>query len=107
MENGEPGTGPDTDRDLPDGGVDISWGDRAGAVPAEEYDGAIRTGGLRAGLAGRVPGSETTPEGEAEATPVVVPGAAYAPTGHMFTGQLSLISLLLGLGIATLRTRRR
>jgi hypothetical protein len=37
----------------------------------------------------------------------MVPDDTLTETGHMITGQLSLISLLLGLGIAALRTRRR
>ncbi|WP_207211879.1 hypothetical protein [Promicromonospora panici] len=97
---------PAADRELPGGGVDITWGDKADAHRETTYDGSFLSGdGLQAGLTGTEPELESEPE--AEARPAVVPGDADVWTGHMFTGQLSLISLLLGLGIAALRMRRR
>ncbi|WP_454860536.1 hypothetical protein [Promicromonospora soli] len=100
-----PAAEPDTELELPDGGVDISW-DKAKAAPRAASDGSFLAGdGLKAGFTGTVPEPETEPE--AEARPAVVPGDADVRTGHMFTGQLSLVSLLLGLGIAVLRIRRR
>jgi hypothetical protein len=90
----------DVDKDLPHGGVDISWGDEATVVPAA-YDGAILPGGLGDGL------GSTLTELDGQAVPVVAPGETLARTGSMITGQLALVSLLLGLGIAALRMRRR
>lgn len=92
----------DAGRNLAGAGVDLSWGDRAGAVPST-FDGSYLSDGLSAGLHG----TPTEPEAAAEAAPAVVPDDALAETGHMITGQLSLVSLLLGLGIAALRMRRR
>lgn len=61
---------------------------------------------LAGGLDEDLRGTSTEPEAEAEPAQQV-PDASLAETGHMITGQLSLISLLLGLGIAALRMRRR
>lgn len=90
----------DVDRDLPRGGVDISWGDDATVVPTA-YGGAILPGGLGDGL------GSTLTELDGQAVPVVDPGETLARTGSMITGQLALVSLLLGLGTAALRMRRR
>jgi hypothetical protein len=92
-------TSADAGRGLPGEGVDIGWGDKAGAVlPVHE-------GGY---LPDAQYGAEgTSVEPEVETAPAVVPDSSLAETGHMITGQLSLISLLLGLGIAALRMRRR
>jgi hypothetical protein len=95
-----PPGGPDADRDLPAGGIDISWGDKATVVPTA-IDGTILAGGLSDGLVGTLTGLD------GRAAPVVVPGEALAQTGPLITGQLALVSLLLGLGIAALRMRRR
>jgi hypothetical protein len=106
----EDANGPRADRELPGGGVDISWGDNGDVVPDAAYDGSILSGdGLTTGLTGTMPEPESEPADKAEVKPAVVPGDTnpFARTGHMFTGQLSLISLLLGLGIAVLRMRRR
>lgn len=95
--------GSDTGRDHPGEGGDIGWGDKSGPAP-RTYEGSYLSGGLGEDLH-----VTTEPEAEAraEAAPVMVPDAALPEPGHMITGQLSLISLLLGLGIAALRTRRR
>jgi hypothetical protein len=98
---GESPDGPDADRDLPVGGVDLSWGDKSDVVPAAAYDGMILPGGLGDGLRGTLTGLD------GQAAPVVVPGETLAQTGPLITGQLALVSLLLGLGLAVLRTRRR
>jgi hypothetical protein len=92
--------GSDTGRDHPGEGVDIGWGDKSGPAPSS-YEGSYLPGGLGDDL-----NITTEPEAEVEAAPVMVPDTLPEP-GHMITGQLSLISLLLGLGIAALRTRRR
>jgi hypothetical protein len=97
---GESADGPDVGRDLPVGGVDLSWGDKADVVPTA-YDGTILPGGLGDGLRGTLTGLD------GQAAPVVVPGETLAQTGPLITGQLALVSLLLGLGLAVLRTRRR
>jgi hypothetical protein len=97
-----PAAGSDTGQGDSDEGVDIGWGDKSGTVPTTTYDGSYLSGGLGDDLQ-----VTTTPEAEAKAAPVMVPDDAVTETGHMITGQLSLISLLLGLGIAALRTRRR
>ncbi|GHH71334.1 hypothetical protein [Promicromonospora soli] len=97
---GESADGPDADQDLPVGGVDLSWGDKADVVPAA-YDGTILPGGFSDGLRGTLTGLD------GQAAPVVVPGETLAQTGPLITGQLALVSLLLGLGLAVLRTRRR
>ncbi|MFC8796359.1 hypothetical protein ACFT2C_01380 [Promicromonospora sp. NPDC057138] len=99
----------DAERGLPGGGVDISWGDKAEAVPEGEYDGRILSGDRGIGLLGTMPEPEADPEDQAEVKPAAAPGdtGPLVRTGHMFTGQLSLISLLMGLGIAVLRMRRR
>lgn len=94
-------TGSDTGRDHPGAGVDIGWGDESGPAP-RTYEGSYLSGGLGEDL-----NVTTEPEAEVEAAPVIVPDANLPEPGHMITGQLSLISLLLGLGIAALRTRRR
>ncbi|MFD6138867.1 hypothetical protein [Promicromonospora sp. NPDC060271] len=91
----------DTGRDHPGAGVDIGWGDKSGPAPTT-YEGSYLSGGLGEDL-----NVTTEPEAEVEATPVLVPDDTLPEPGHMITGQLSLISLLLGLGIAALRTRRR
>jgi hypothetical protein len=98
----------DADEASSEQGIDIGWGDTRGVAP-EDYDGGILSGGLTDGLNATViqPEPAPEPEGETEAEPVMVPGATPVLAGHMFTGQLSLISLLLGLGIAVLRVRRR
>ncbi|WP_369370236.1 hypothetical protein AB1046_15725 [Promicromonospora sp. Populi] len=109
-----PASAPDAARDLladstansgstdGDDSVDIGWGDDAKPAPApSEYDGTILPGGLSESL------HDTLPEPAEVAEPVVVPGTANIQPGHLITGQLSLISLLLGLGIAVLRLRRR
>jgi hypothetical protein len=93
--------GSDTSRGNPGDGVDIGWGDKSGPAPST-YEGGYLSGGLGADL-----NVTTEPEAEVEAAPVMVPDDTLPETGHMITGQLSLISLLLGLGIAALRTRRR
>ncbi len=97
-----PAAGPDAGAGVPGEGVDLSWGDKGGSVPTA-YDESFLSHGLSEGLRAIPP----EPEAEAEAAPIVVPEAGLAETGHMTTGQLSLISLLLGLGIAALRVRRR
>lgn len=94
----------DADRDRTEEGIDISWGDKESVDPGD-YDGSILYGDLSDGLSATV--VEPEPEDRTEAEPVMVPGDATIQAGHMFTGQLSLISLLLGLGIAVLRMRRR
>jgi hypothetical protein len=92
-------TSADTGRGLPGEGVDLGWGDKAGAVRP------VHEGGY---LPDAQYGAEgTSVEPEVETAPAVVPDSSLAETGHMITGQLSLISLLLGLGIAALRMRRR
>jgi hypothetical protein len=91
----------DTGRDHSGDGVDIGWGDESGPAPTT-YEGTYLSGGLGEDL-----GITTEPEAEVETAPVMVPDDTLAEPGHMITGQLSLISLLLGLGIAALRTRRR
>jgi hypothetical protein len=91
----------DTGRDHSGDGVDIGWGDKSGPA-SRAYEGSYLSGGLGEDL-----GITTEPEAEVEAAPVMVPDDTLAEPGHMITGQLSLISLLLGLGIAALRTRRR
>ncbi len=96
---GVPAGGPDSERDLSGGSVDISWGDKAVVVPTA-YDGTILSGGLSDGYYGTLTGLE------GQAAPVVVPGT-LAKTGPLITGQLALVSLLLGLGIVALRMRRR
>jgi hypothetical protein len=93
--------GSDTGRNRSGEGVDIGWGDKSGPAPST-YEGSYLSGGLGADL-----DVTTEPEAEVEAAPVIVPDATLPEPGHMITGQLSLISLLLGLGIAALRTRRR
>ncbi|MGI5188608.1 hypothetical protein ACQEVI_10770 [Promicromonospora sp. CA-289599] len=93
--------GSDTGRDHADEGVDIGWGDKSGPAP-QSYEGSYLSGGLGDDL-----NLTTEPEAEVEAVPVMVPDPTLPEPGHMITGQLSLISLLLGLGIAALRTRRR
>lgn len=98
---GEPAGGPGSEEDLPGGGVDISWGDKAVVVPTAAYDGTILSGGLSNGYYGTLTGLE------GQVAPVVVPGDALAQTGPLITGQLALVSLLLGLGIVALRMRRR
>ena len=100
-DRGTPGVEPD-DEEQSAAGVDLGWGDKAAADP-KPRDGALLPGGLSEGLRGTL----TEPEEEAEAAPMVVPDDALTTTGHLITGQLSLISLLLGLGIAALRMRRR
>ncbi|WP_036969685.1 hypothetical protein, partial [Promicromonospora kroppenstedtii] len=100
-----PGAGPASEQvagdGVPDGGVDISWGDKAVVVPTAN-DGTILSGGLREGLLGG------TPSGlDGQVTPVSAPGETLAQTGPMITGQLALVSLLLGLGLLALRSRRR
>jgi hypothetical protein len=92
------------DRGRSEQGVDISWGDKQRVDP-EDYDGSILYGDLGDGLSATV--EEPEPDDRTEAEPVLVPGGTPVQAGHMFTGQLSLISLLLGLGIAVLRVRRR
>jgi hypothetical protein len=101
--NGDEGdtAGSGTGRDHTGKGVDIGWGDKSGPAP-KTYEGSYLPGGLGDDL-----NVTTEPEAEVEAAPVMVPDANLPETGHMITGQLSLISLLLGLGIAALRTRRR
>ncbi|MFD2793884.1 hypothetical protein ACFS27_10045 [Promicromonospora vindobonensis] len=84
-------------------GVDLAWGGTAGPVPTSS-SGTMLAGDMDEGPHRR---TSTAPEAEAEAARQVVPDATLAETGHMITGQLSLISLLLGLGIAALRMRRR
>ncbi|GAB2498017.1 hypothetical protein GCM10027063_41810 [Promicromonospora xylanilytica] len=82
-------------------GVDLTWGATGGSVPTSS-SGSIRSGDMD--------DRPHRPVTEPVAEPVarrVVPDADLAETGHMITGQLSLISLLMGLGIAALRTRRR
>jgi hypothetical protein len=91
----------DTGRDHSGDGVDIGWGDKSGPA-SRAYEGSYLSGGLGEDL-----GITTEPEAEVEAAPVMVPDDTLPEPGHMITGQLSLISLLLGLGIAALRTRRR
>ena len=86
--------------ELPDGSVDIGWGGAKEAV-VPSYDGTILSGGLSEDFQITLTGPM------AEAEPVDTPGETSARTGHTITGQLSLISLLLGLGIAALRMRRR
>ena len=89
------------DDGAPDGGVDISWGDKAVVVPTTN-DGTILSGGLSEGLL------NGTPTGlDGQVTPVSAPGETLAQTGPMITGQLALVSLLLGLGLLALRSRRR
>ena len=100
VDTGAPAGGPDAGGDLPGGGVDISWGDKAVVVPTS-YDGTILSGGLGDGFYGTLTGLD------GQAAPVVVPGDTLAQTGPLITGQLALVSLLLGLGIVALRTRRR
>lgn len=90
------------DRDTPAGGVDLTWSETGGPVPTSGA-GTIPTGGASE-YAHR---TLTEPETEVEAAQRIVPEAALPDKGHMITGQLSLVSLLLGLGIAALRTRRR
>ena len=99
-DTGAPASGPDADGGLPGGGVDISWGDKAVVVPTA-YDGTILSGGLGDGFYGTLTGLD------GQAAPVVVPGDTLAQTGPLITGQLALVSLLLGLGIVALRMRRR
>jgi hypothetical protein len=96
-------SGSDTRRGHPGEGVDIGWGDKSSPVP-RTYEGSYLSGGLGEDLQVT---TEPEAEAEAEAAPVMVPDDALPEPGHMITGQLSLISLLLGLGIAALRTRRR
>jgi hypothetical protein len=82
-------------------GVDLTWGATGGSVPTSS-SGSIRSGDMD----DRPRRTVTEPVAEPVAQQVV-PDATLAETGHMITGQLSLISLLLGLGIAALRMRRR
>lgn len=96
-------SGSDTGRGHPGEGVDIGWGDKSSPV-SRTYEGSYLSGGLGEDLQVT---TEPEAEAEAEAAPVMVPDDALPEPGHMITGQLSLISLLLGLGIAALRTRRR
>jgi hypothetical protein len=96
-----PPAGPETDRELPGGGIDIGWGDRADGVRQAAYDGSILSGGLR----DMVTGPE--PDVDVEAEPMTALGDPLVRPDHMLTGQLTLISLLMGLGIAVLRIRRR
>ncbi|GAA4691681.1 hypothetical protein APR04_004778 [Promicromonospora umidemergens] len=100
-DHGRPAATPGPGESLPAGGVDLAWGGKAGPVLTSS-SGTMLAGGLDEDLRG------TSTEPEAEAEPAQqVPDASLAETGHMITGQLSLISLLLGLGIAALRMRRR
>nr|WP_285100430.1 hypothetical protein [Promicromonospora sp. MEB111] len=89
------------DVDAEQAGVDISWGDKAVVVPTTN-GGAILSGGPGAGY---LIGTSTGLDGQV--VPVDVPGETLAQTGPMITGQLALVSLLLGLGIVVLRMRRR
>ncbi|MGW2093443.1 hypothetical protein [Promicromonospora sukumoe] len=93
---------PAQDTDARDAGVDITWGDKAVVVPTTTYGGAILSDGADAG---RLSGTPTGLEGQV--APADVPGETLAQTGPMITGQLALVSLLLGLGLVALRIRRR
>lgn len=89
-----------------DGSVDLRWGD-GGPLPDRPMHGeGSLSGDLSRSFLGSTvePSPSSTPD---EEEPVPAPGDKPLLMGHMFTGQLSLISLLLGLGIAALRTRRR
>ena len=103
QDEGTPAAAPRPGEYLPAEGVDLAWGDTVGPVPTSS------SGTMLAGedLDRRRRAISTEPEAEAEPAQQVVPDATLAETGHMITGQLSLISLLLGLGIAALRMRRR
>ena len=92
------------DRDRSEEGVDISWVEKDRVDPGD-YDGSILQGDLGDSFSAQR--DEPEPVDRTEAEPVRVPGGTPIQAGHMFTGQLSLISLLLGLGIAALRVRRR
>ncbi|WP_344401410.1 hypothetical protein, partial [Promicromonospora sukumoe] len=92
---------PAPDTDARDTGVDITWGDKAVVVPTTAADGAVLSDGSVAGL---LSGTRTGPEGQVAPD---VPGETLAQTGPMITGQLALVSLLLGLGLVALRMRRR
>ncbi|MFD7309339.1 hypothetical protein [Promicromonospora sp. NPDC059942] len=87
--------------DTENAGVDLSWGDRAVVVPTA-YDGTLLAGGPHEGY---LIGTSNRLDGQV--VPVDVPGETLAQTGPMITGQLALVSLLLGLGIVVLRMRRR
>lgn len=107
QETGTPEAATEPDTALPTRSVDIGWGDKDEDRTVGSEEGAPQ-GDLIDGLRDMVP--ETGPElgGQDEAVgPVPVPGDAPVRTSHILTGQLSLISLLLGLGIAALRMRRR
>ena len=92
-------------------GVDLSWGARADVVPTSvdgraadlagpDYDTTILMSGLYDGVRGPSSGLD-------EQTVTARSSASLAPPGPTITGQLALVSLLLGLGIAALRRRRR
>lgn len=92
-------------------GVDLSWGGRADVVPTSAdataddladpvYDGNILMSGLYDGIRG----TSTGPDGQAQTERS---DATLAQTGPTITGHLALVSLLMGLGIAVLRIRRR
>ncbi|MCP2265081.1 hypothetical protein APR03_002429 [Promicromonospora thailandica] len=101
-------TPPAVEPELPEGGVDLRWRDRKPGPEPLTYEGtSILPGGLTNGYLGTAVEPVPEPEPEDETGPGRAPGDQTVRTGHMFTGQLSLISVLLGLGIAVLRTRRR
>lgn len=81
-------------------GVDIAWGDRSDAALAA-YDGTILPVGVDDALRSTLTGYD----GQQAAS--ALPGDSTARTGPMITGQLALVLLLLGLGLAVLRTCRR
>ncbi|MEU4360906.1 hypothetical protein [Promicromonospora sp. NPDC023987] len=101
--HGTPAAAPRPGEYLPAEGVDLAWGGTAGPVPTSSSGTMLASDDLDR----RRRAISTEPEAEAEPAQQVVPDATLAETGHMITGQLSLVSLLLGLGIAALRMRRR
>ena len=101
--HGTPAAAPRPGEYLPAEGVDLAWGGTAGPVPTSSSGTMLASEDLDR----RRRAISTEPEAEAEPAQQVVPDATLAETGHMITGQLSLVSLLLGLGIAALRMRRR
>lgn len=86
--------------DLRGEGVDIGWGDESEAA-LTAYDGTILPVGVEDALQNTLTGYDGQ-----EVAPVPS-GDAPAHRGPMITGQLALVSLLLGLGLAVLRTCRR
>ncbi|GGM35709.1 hypothetical protein ACFQBY_10925 [Promicromonospora citrea] len=92
--------------DQPDSSVDLRWGDGESLPDRPMHGEGSLSGDLSRSFLGStdLPSPRSTPD---EEEPVPAPGEKPLLMGHMFTGQLSLISVLLGLGIAALRTRRR